>query len=119
MGSLSACQGRFDPRCDTPWWRPLIELLPILSVLLAVVSLPLLGFRYAARTSGATWMRRIGGAVVGGVLATGTCFFAAWLSDPAIEWGRYGVSLAYPMLLAIVLGLAAETKRWLAVRRES
>jgi hypothetical protein len=94
-----------------------LEILPILSLLLAVVSLPLLGFRYAARASGATWMRRVGGAVVGGMLATVIYLAGAWLSDPEIEWGRHALSLAYPLLLAIVLGLAAETIRWVAVRR--
>lgn len=96
-----------------------MEAIPMLLVILAIVLLPVVGFRVAGRSRRASAWQRLSGALVGGVVATGLYAGAAYLSDPAIDWPRYALTFAYPVAVALVVGILAEGTRRLATRRSS
>jgi hypothetical protein len=95
-----------------------MEVLPILSVLLAVILLPGAGYWCATRFPGATLEKRPGGAIAGGSVATVYYAIAAGLSDPDIQWNRHLLSFTFPLFLAGIIGLIIEGMR-LAINRRA
>jgi len=96
-----------------------MEAVPMFTVLLGMLVLPVLGFRYAARHPMTTVTRRVAGAVAGGLLAGAFTLWAAYVSDSALAWSGAVFALGFPVVVALLVALGLEGARWVVARHSS